>query len=87
MTKNEKGRDIMQAYEGYLEDGQFYPTVTQTALKGRRRVIMTVLDEERGDEKRGAEVRLFAELARAEKTELEKGLLSEEEADAMLASL
>jgi hypothetical protein len=35
----------MQAYEGFIENGQFYPIGTPTRIKGRRRVIMTVLDE------------------------------------------
>jgi hypothetical protein len=35
----------MQAYEGYLEKGQVYPMLPLTSIKGRRRVIITVLDE------------------------------------------
>lgn len=35
----------MQAYEGYLEDGRFYPIGQPVKIKGRHRVILTVLDE------------------------------------------
>jgi hypothetical protein len=35
----------MQAYEGFIENGQFFPIGTPTRITGRRRVIMTVLDE------------------------------------------
>jgi len=36
---------MLQAYEGYLEQGRFYPIGPQISIQGRRRVIMTVLDE------------------------------------------
>ena len=35
----------MQAYEGYLENGRFYPIGKQVHLAGRRRVVVTVVDE------------------------------------------
>ncbi|MCL2544729.1 MAG: hypothetical protein FWE77_02290 [Clostridia bacterium] len=35
----------MQAYEGYIEDGRFYPIGQPFEIPGRRRVILTVLDE------------------------------------------
>jgi len=35
----------MQAYEGYMENGQFFPVEQQMRISGRRRVILTVLDE------------------------------------------
>jgi hypothetical protein len=35
----------MQAYEGYFEDGRFTPIGASARITGRRRVIMTVLDE------------------------------------------
>ena len=35
----------MQAYEGYIENGRFYPMGQPMKLLGRRRVILTVLDE------------------------------------------
>ena len=34
-----------QAYEGYLEKGRFYPMGTPVSIEGRRRVILTILDE------------------------------------------
>ena len=38
----------MQAYEGYFEDGRFFPLGGAVVPDGRR-VIVTVLDESRGD--------------------------------------
>ena len=35
----------MQAYEGYYENGQFTPMGPPMRVHGRRRVILTVLDE------------------------------------------
>ena len=35
----------MQAYEGYIENGQFTPIGLSARITGRRRVIMTMLDE------------------------------------------
>ena len=37
---------MLQAYEGYLEGGRFYPAGQPVNLQGRRRVIVTVMDEE-----------------------------------------
>ena len=36
---------MLQAYEGYLEEGRVYTVVPLVSFKGRRRVIITVLDE------------------------------------------
>ena len=36
---------MLQAYEGYLERGRFYPIGPPINVQGRRRVIVTVLDE------------------------------------------
>jgi len=36
---------MLQAYEGYLEKGQVFSLMPLTNLQGRRRVIITVLDE------------------------------------------
>jgi hypothetical protein len=78
----------MQAYEGYLEVGRFFPFAgTQIALNGRRRVTVTIFDEEVAEAKRQAELKLFAELAEAEKIEEEQGeecLLTPDEVDALL---
>ena len=35
----------MQSYEGYLENGQFHPITRMKQLKGRKHVIVTILDE------------------------------------------
>jgi len=35
----------MQAYEGYFEDGHFYPLGRTARVAGRRRAIVTILDE------------------------------------------
>ena len=39
-----------QAYEGYVEDGQFYPKGTLVRLPGRRRAMLTILSEQVQDE-------------------------------------
>ena len=36
---------MLQAYEGYLEEGRFYPIGSPVNIQGRRRVIVTVLDK------------------------------------------
>ena len=36
---------MLQAYEGYLEKGHFYPLGPPLNIQGRRRVIITILDE------------------------------------------
>jgi hypothetical protein len=36
---------MLQAYEGYLEKGRFFPIGAPMNIQGRRRVIVTVLDE------------------------------------------
>ena len=35
----------MQVYEGYTEKGMVYPHMPLAGIQGRRRVIITVLDE------------------------------------------
>ena len=35
----------MQAYEGYLDNGQFIPIGEPVIFPGKRRVILTVFDE------------------------------------------
>lgn len=37
---------MLQAYEGYLDDGRIFPAVSPIKITGRRKVIITVLDEE-----------------------------------------
>jgi len=41
----------MQAYEGYLENGRFTPIEMPMSIIGRRKVIMTVLNEPAQDSK------------------------------------
>ena len=36
---------MLQAYEGYLDKGRVYPLGPLGGIRGRRRVIITVLDE------------------------------------------
>ena len=36
---------MLQAYEGYLEEGRVIPLMPIASSQGRRRVIITVLDE------------------------------------------
>ena len=36
---------MLQTYEGYIEKGQVYPISPLVNIKGRRRVIITILDE------------------------------------------
>jgi len=35
----------MQAYEGYFENGKFYPVAKLAKITGRKRAIITILDE------------------------------------------
>jgi len=35
----------MEAYEGYFEDGQFFPIGRTISIQGRRRVILTLVDD------------------------------------------
>ena len=42
---------MLQAYEGYLEKGRFYPIGPPINVQGRRRVIITVLDEPTPEQK------------------------------------
>ena len=36
---------MIQAYEGYMEEGRVYTLMPLVRIKGRRRVIVAVLDE------------------------------------------
>ena len=36
---------MLQAYEGYIEKGRVYPILPLSDIEGRRKVIITVLDE------------------------------------------
>jgi hypothetical protein len=41
---------MLQSYEGYFEKGQFFPKESTDNIIGRRKVVMTVLDEPTLDE-------------------------------------
>ena len=41
----------VQAFDGYVENGQIYPPRLLANVRGRRRVIITVLDEAHTEEK------------------------------------
>ena len=36
----------MQAYEGYFENGRFYPAEQTMRVTGRRRAVISIFDEE-----------------------------------------
>jgi hypothetical protein len=38
-------KEMLQVYEGYIEQGRFYPSTPLRSFQGRKRVIVTVLDE------------------------------------------
>ena len=46
---------MLQAYEGYLEEGRFYPVGPPVKLQGRCRVIVTVLDDTTPEQKKAPE--------------------------------
>jgi hypothetical protein len=39
----------LRTYEGYYEEGHFYPTGQISRLSGRQRVLITILDESEQD--------------------------------------
>jgi len=41
---------MLEAYEGYFENGQFFPLNISANIKNRRRVIITVLNDEITDD-------------------------------------
>lgn len=49
----------MQTYEGYLEGGRFYPIGQPVQIQGRRRVIVTVMDEETPTKKEPANAKAW----------------------------
>jgi hypothetical protein len=76
----------MQAYEGYLENGQFFPFGTQKQITGIQHVVVTVLGEGQDELKRRAAVKLLSELEIGRKAGEEQGWLSKEEARAIIES-
>jgi len=74
----------MQAYEGYLENGRFFPLGNQD-ITGRQRVIVTVLGEEKNAMTRQqAMAILLEELEKGRKSAEEHGWLTADEVDALL---
>jgi hypothetical protein len=82
-----KESKIMQAYEGYLENGQFFPFGTQKQIPGIQHVVVTVLGEGQEELKRRAAMKLFSELEKGRASGEKNGWLSEEEADVLIDSL
>jgi hypothetical protein len=76
----------MQAYEGYMENNQFFPFGEQK-ITGRQRVTVTVLSEEEQKLKHEAEQWLLAELEKGRKSAEEKGWLTADEVDALLEDI
>ena len=63
---------MLQAYEGYLESGRFYPIGLPATIKGRRRVIVTLLDElpKQKEKPQASAWREFFEAVNASKEEI-----------------
>ena len=40
----------LQAYDGYLENGRFYPSIQPMRKMGKVRAILTILEDSTGDE-------------------------------------
>ncbi len=56
---------MLQAYEGYIEKGHIYPVLPLKEIKGRRRVIITVLDEPANDKKEKPQAKAWREFFEA----------------------
>jgi len=46
---------MLRAYEGYTEEGKIFPIGFPTGLVGRHKVIITILDEPTGEQKKKKE--------------------------------
>jgi hypothetical protein len=55
----------MQAYEGFFENGQFYPIGQPVNLLGRRRVVLTVFDEPGAEQNETPQARAWGEFFEA----------------------
>jgi len=66
---------MLQAYEGFLEENRFYPIGTPINIKGRKKVIVTVLGDEPIHTK---------EVSEASKAKVEKLSFSRSEIDEMM---
>lgn len=40
---------MLQSFDGYIEQGHVYTTLPLTNIRGRRRVIVTILDEPKNE--------------------------------------
>jgi len=64
--KRRKEKNIMQTYEGYVENGRFFPVGGSLSVTGRRRAFVTVLNEPARDDETvrrlGALDKFFAEI-------------------------
>jgi hypothetical protein len=56
---------MLQSYEGYIEKGHIYPMLPLKEIKGRRRVIITVLDEPADDAKEKPQAKAWREFFEA----------------------
>ena len=52
---------MLQTYEGYLEKGRFYPIGAPVSLRGRCRVIVTLLDDAAPEQKETAQANAWRE--------------------------
>ena len=56
---------MSQAYEGYLENGRFYPIGQPPGIQGRRRVILTVVEEKQVEPKETQQAKAWREFFEA----------------------
>ena len=52
---------MSQTYEGYLENGRFYPIGQPPIIQGRRRVILTVVEDKAGESKETQQAKAWRE--------------------------
>jgi len=52
---------MSQAYEGYLENGRFYPIGQPPGIQGRRRVILTVIEDKVSESKETQQAKAWRE--------------------------
>ena len=73
-SKTRKGMmQVLQEYEGYLEEGRFYPIGLPLNIHGRCRVIVTVLDDlpaEQEETEQAAAWRMFFEAVNSSDEEI-----------------
>ena len=70
---------MLQAYEGYFENDRFYPIGSPVRISGRRRVVLTVLEDDTAKSQAAKTGALWAEIDRmAEESSGEDALLFDE---------